>query len=272
MEISLQSAEDIKFTKIERAIFNVLKGTLQYPANPQVKGIKLADDICFFGKSIENDVHPGETIWAIWSVIIDIVYYIPPDHPWQDSLIQCLNNLRQRDGTVTGKSQSRLWKDLPNLNFCFREKWDDPTESGEELNQDFAKWKNLNSFVARLTSTDFAPWMNLPIWQLRTALEEPPERGSTMECRVWAASEWLIQCANVILDEMDSKEELDESTARAIKTGPLFDGNPPLSVERWEFWRKRLSEISNDTSSLELDSAISERISDALKSMDAVKR
>lgn len=157
------------------------------------------------------------------------------------------------------------------VSWTFAEASLDPTCTGEELIEEFAKWKNLNAFVARLTSTDFAPWLTLPIWQLRMALEESPVKGSAMECRVWVASEWILRCANLIFHDLNSKEELDESTARSLRTGPLCDGKPPLSVERWKFWKKRFSELATDPDSLGLDSATTERISDVLKSMNAVK-
>lgn len=60
----------------------------------------------------------------------------------------------------------------------------DPTYTGEELEEEFSMWKNFNSFVARLTDTGFAPWLNLPIWQLRIALEEPVVARPATECRL----------------------------------------------------------------------------------------
>lgn len=100
MDVSLQSVEDVNFADSERAIFNVLKATLQYPANPQAKCAKLADDINFFCISREKDVDVGEILWEVWSVVIDIVYCIPSGHLWQDSLVQSLDSLRQRDGAI----------------------------------------------------------------------------------------------------------------------------------------------------------------------------
>ncbi|KAL8904591.1 MAG: hypothetical protein Q9171_006996 [Xanthocarpia ochracea] len=271
MDIDLQSVEEINLTHSERAIFNVLQATLQYPASPQAKCAKLADDIEFCCGSREGGIDVGEILWEVWSLVIDIACCIPPGHSWQDSLVQSLDNLRRRDGAIPQYHESTSWKDLPNLSFCVREKWDDPTYTGEQLSEEFAKWKNLNSFIARLTSTGFAPWLNLPIWQLRMALEESAVKGPAMECRVWVASEWIIQCAYPIFEDLNSKEELDESTARSLRTGPLCDNIPPMSLERWEYWKKRFSELATDASSLGLDSAIGVRISDVLKSMNAVR-
>lgn len=92
-----------------------------------------------------------------------------------------------------------------------------------------------------------------------------------MGCRVWVATEWIIQCADILFQAMNSKEELDKNTARALSTGSLCEGKAPLSVERWEFWKKRFSELATDAGGLSLSEDIKTRISDALKSMDAAK-
>ncbi|KAI4862153.1 hypothetical protein F4820DRAFT_431489 [Hypoxylon rubiginosum] len=148
------------------------------------------------------------------------------------------------------------------------------SEVGEELVDecdDFCRWRNYNSFIARITRDDFNFWLVLPVWQLRETLEEPPVKGSAMRCRIWVASEWIIHCADHIFNFMNTKDDVDESTARAFKGGPLYDGRPPLSVERWEFWKQRFSALLTDATSLELDGPIAVWILDALKSMDGVK-
>lgn len=64
--------------------------------------------------------------------------------------------------------------------------------------EEIAEWKNLNSFVARLTSGDFCFGITFPSWQLRFALEEPAVKGHPMECRPWVATEWISRCAGII--------------------------------------------------------------------------
>ena len=105
MEIDLQSVGDMDLTQSERAIFNVLKATLQYPARPQAKIGKIAEDIHFCCTSQEEDAHVG--LWVVWSVVIDIVCFIPSGHSWQDSLIQSLERLRRRDDAVPQHNKVR---------------------------------------------------------------------------------------------------------------------------------------------------------------------
>lgn len=92
-----------------------------------------------------------------------------------------------------------------------------------------------------------------------------------MECLLWVATEWMIQCADIIFNWMTSVEELDQGSARALRGGPLCRDIAPLSVERWEFWKERLVALAADAENLEVDSAIVARITEALESMGAVK-
>ncbi|KAI0378644.1 hypothetical protein F5Y04DRAFT_142704 [Hypomontagnella monticulosa] len=281
MEILLESIGNIAFTEPERAIANVLKATLQYPVNTEAKASKLADDIEFFCKCLQSDIHFDEMLWEVWRVVLELVSYVPPDHQWQESLVQSLVDLRQRNYSNSKHDELRFLKDLSNLSFCVREYWNDPTdvnpalwtgETDKELLEEFFKWKNLNSFVARVTSTGFAPWLNLPIWQLRVALEEPPLKGPLLECQLWVASEWIIYCADLIFEDVNSKEELNEAMARVLRRGSLCADKPPLGIERWEFWKKRFSDLSADADSLGLNSTLSERMTEALKKMESVEK
>jgi hypothetical protein len=149
--VSLKFVEDLDLTALERPIFNVLKATLHYPADAHNKGRKLADDIDFFNRVAK----PGNELCDVWVVLLDIVCCIPPEHSWQESLLQCLDNLRQREGPVEGYYfpnaevrdddcpspfrasagslirpdpvlecwQVTLWKNLPDFSSCVREKW-----------------------------------------------------------------------------------------------------------------------------------------------------
>jgi hypothetical protein len=129
-----------------------------------------------------------------------------------------------------------------------------------------AKWKNLNSFIARFMTKQAVIWLHLPVWQFKAALEQPlSDSEDITECQLWVASEWLIHCAGPIFKEMSSKADLDESDAGSFRTGPLCDAEP-LSVERWQFWRKRLSDLAAGVSA-----GVAGHVEEALRSMDAAE-
>ncbi len=147
------------------------------------------------------------------------------------------------------------------------------SDIGDEKSDDFARRMSLNSFVAQLTSDDFAPWLSLPIWQLRDALEEPPVEGPEMECRLWVACEWVLRCAGLIYADMDEKEPLSEDLARALQGGTLWKDKPARSRERWLFWKKRLAGFVGDAGRLGLtEDLVVGRLSEALKTMDTVEK
>ncbi len=114
MDVDLQSIEKIDLRYSERAIFNILKATLQYPATPQAKCAKLADDIEFCCGSREGGVNVNEILWELWSLVIDIACCIPPGHSWQDILLQSFDILRRRDGAIPQYNEVR---DASNLVF-----------------------------------------------------------------------------------------------------------------------------------------------------------
>lgn len=139
----------------------------------------------------------------------------------------------------------------------------DPTDLDDWTPEDVSRWKNLNSFAARITTSSFAPWLTFPTWQLRSALEEELDKGPVLDSRLWTATEWVLFCGEIVVEYMAYEEELDEALARALATGPLcFDVNP-RSVERVEFWKKRLLEVSAEKEALGLSAELTERVSRA---------
>jgi hypothetical protein len=90
-----------------------------------------------------------------------------------------------------------------------------------------------------------------------------------MSCRIWVATEGMIYCAYPVFMYMCSKTEFSESGARSLKTGSLYSDKPPLRLERWIFWKQRFSYLAAEAIPRQLGGSVRERISDALKSMDA---
>ncbi|KAI1361702.1 hypothetical protein F5Y08DRAFT_342345 [Xylaria arbuscula] len=268
MDVILQFIEDGELSELDRANLNMLRATLQYPADVTIKCIKLAQDINFIvnaNNQKDRKDRPVDVLFYLWSLIIEISSCIPPDHPWQDSLLQAIDYLHRQDGTVPGLGANR-WKELPYLSLRIRELWIDPTVEveGDLEESKLTRWKNQNSFVARPIGAFFNPGPTFPIWQLRLALEEPPINGPGLECRLWVACEWIIRCSRIIYKCMDA----GLSNHTAFQTGSLCHEVPHFSIERWNFWKKRLTEIPADSTNLNLDLAIVTRISHTIEIME----
>ena len=99
--------------------------------------------------------------------------------------------------------------------------------------------------MSRLLKDEFLRWMVLPYWEIGKALEMPPPEGAVFECRLWVATQWLTQCAQLLRRNMGLAEALDEEGQKAIPTGPLCKSVAPRSLERWDFWRSRLAELAS---------------------------
>ena len=130
--------------------------------------------------------------------------------------------------------------------------------------------KNQASFFARLSSLGVRQWDIFPIWMLRDALEEPTTKGPQMESRLWVATEWVIKCADVILEFISVERQLDPAMARALRGGKLCEDMEPASLERWAFWKGRFGKLAGDVGGLEVDGSIVARITEALGRMDEV--
>ncbi|KAI1095015.1 hypothetical protein F5B19DRAFT_489909 [Rostrohypoxylon terebratum] len=278
MELDFKELEDDKLFENEPEIYHMLKGTLQYPAEPKLIGAKLAGDIVFVCTTPLLNKDEPCSIYHVWEVVIKLSRYIPPDHPWQDSLVHAVDSLRQREGHIRGPN-SALWESLPYLSICMRESWEDGSYINDgDLTQETADtmteaqikiWKNQISFAARLTGPSWAPLMIPTLWQIRGALEERPLKGAVQDCRVWIACEWLLHCADTIREFITEEVESDP----ACETGSLCGEDiPQFGIKRWEFWKKRLGEIAADAESLKLEGVTRGRISEAVKRMEAVEK
>lgn len=126
--------------------------------------------------------------------------------------------------------------------------------SDDDDSNDLERRKNLNSFLARQgTSLELAnladievyePGATIPIWKLRTALEEPVVEGAEMEWRLWAATEWIMYYGDILFLEMHPKVEVHKRMEQVVATSELAQDIGSHSPERWEFWKKRLSELA----------------------------
>ncbi len=117
------------------------------------------------------------------------------------------------------------------------------------------EWLNLNSFVARLFSTTVGGFVNFAIWELRNGLEEDEhDMGPTpvTNTRVLIASEWIVQSGQRLLRESLlnylSTEPEDATHGSPYRGGSLYSGTKGFGLERWGFWKRRLTESRKDVS------------------------
>lgn len=107
------------------------------------------------------------------------------------------------------------------------------------------KWKSLNSFAARAYGKGIVQWRNFAVWELRAALEEDFDNAAALEYHMAIVKEWVLHAGNRIFE--DARTTCNDDS-KVLKPGSLYNGSPGLNMERWNFWKERLAEISRRTS------------------------
>ncbi|KAI1346374.1 hypothetical protein F5Y01DRAFT_319814 [Xylaria sp. FL0043] len=271
-----QSLEAEDLTAIERPIFYAFRDILTATGSTEDRAVELANKIVSICESndktdasLDAEVEQP-SVEHVWRIMFDMVYYIPPDHEWQDVWTLALRDLAQRDGRADKNSNADtfLWRNLPSLTLDMLERLEQPPGTlGGDPASSYAKWKSLNSFAARIAAAQIQEWEGFAFWSLREALEKQPT-PEKIECLVWVASEWIIRCGRLLLEALKDPSDDDH---RSIAVGPLCSDLSPVGMERWQFWKKRFTDIASPDNNLGINSATSEHISLALDSMAAAE-
>ncbi|KAI9150801.1 CoA ligase [Paramyrothecium foliicola] len=174
------------------------------------------------------------------------------------------HHIRKREGSADEEDQNYQWSDLLQLSIRVREHWDPkPVEGDEVSHYRLEDWKTLNSFISQLVDSGYVHLTYLALWEIYDALESPPTEVQTlMNCRVGVVTLLILRCAQILMKEMRSPEGQSEKPKTASEAlGPLFGKNlPPRSLQRWSFWKTRLTELLNESAALEVEAKTKKRI------------
>ncbi|KAB8235887.1 DUF3632 domain-containing protein [Aspergillus alliaceus] len=185
-----------------------------------------------------------EFLWQVWDAFIRLARQVPHAHPFQDRIVDLVEALTRLPplSIEVWQSTIRLWADLPLLGPSMREAWVAPQSTeGPIASQEAEEWINLNAFAARLLKLDAISWTVFGIWELREALEEPPEiPGSGFHVR--AAAEWIKHSGVFLYGAAIHGTEGHEERLSAA-TGSLYPGTNVMCLERWGFWKCRFGYI-----------------------------
>ncbi|OJJ44495.1 hypothetical protein ASPZODRAFT_18685 [Penicilliopsis zonata CBS 506.65] len=249
--IDLDALDDPEATQAD--ILRILKQGLTSEADSATAAAKLAESLrgYIFSQSNGSRGFLADLLWDLWMTLLHVVKIVPIDHPRHDVLITTIDKLRCEGGPVAGPDDSKQWADLPEFRICLIYAWADPSDMSEYTPEDVKAWNRLNSFASRLLTDDFKDWIQFAWWEIASGLETAPQDAAEFEWKLWAATEWLIQCGNLLFKDLTSPEELDAEVLATVKPGPLCENVPPMSLQRWEFWQSRLAELSGGKYSVE---------------------
>lgn len=135
--------------------------------------------------------------------------------------------------------------------------------------------------MARLFANRLAQLGNFAIFELRNGLEEDDEETKQIpvaEARIRTVCEWVTQSGVRLLQESlnntfrDSPEGPNQGTP--YRPGVLFKGTNGFSLERWGFWKRRLTELRRDHEALQddIEAAVAEmeRVEASIATMSLV--
>jgi hypothetical protein len=143
-------------------------------------------------------------------------------------------------------------------------------------------WKNLASFIARLVGRGFRSW-GLCLWQVRWTIESPiwsnisysseeHQHLDLLDTDLWVATEIIFFAGKVLYTAITTLEDATMDDARTFQTHALCSETPPLSIERWEFWKKRFVEFAALAETYQLDSSMVARLTGTVKHMDVIQQ
>ncbi|KAJ5357207.1 hypothetical protein N7541_004365 [Penicillium brevicompactum] len=280
--IELHPSRRSDLTQSEADILRILNKALTSLVNPAAASATLArslrEHISLQGS--QSSQITSATLLELWEILLEVVCIVPIDHPLHEVLIAAVDDLRREGGAVAGSdvgntphqtsdsTTSLKWEDQPRLSMYLFDNGqvsklkatslfsarnsnikEDPTDLDDHSSEDIEAWKRFNSFASRLISHDFQSWIVLAYWEIAGGLKTVPQNTTGFECKIWVATEWLIQCGTILFKDLSSTEELDARELASIKSGPLCQDISPHSVQRWDFWQSRLVELTNNKSS-----------------------
>ncbi|MDH6121613.1 hypothetical protein ABH930_002382 [Kitasatospora sp. GAS204A] len=187
-------------------------------------------------------------LWAAWEPVITAARE-SSSGTVQDRLVDLLTGI-ERQGVLTrdqGQQDCVVWEtkvfvDLP----CFGAQMREALDMGAETPgfSDVDVWVNLNAFAARLTAAgiDFSLYA---IWTLRDCLEEESPVNLADPRGVVP---WFQHCGALLAGLARRRRSFDGQAGRLGKLctdSGMAEGG--FTVERWEFWRARLTELAAGT-------------------------
>lgn len=80
-----------------KRLVDVIKVGLGRSGDVPTKAAALADDIRRLGATYSATGQSWEIVPNLCSIVVSVAHRLPPDHPWQDTFVQAMQNLQQTD-------------------------------------------------------------------------------------------------------------------------------------------------------------------------------
>ncbi|KFY21738.1 hypothetical protein V493_07159 [Pseudogymnoascus sp. VKM F-4281 (FW-2241)] len=144
--------------------------------------------------SPESDIEGG--LRPVWGSIVDVA--ADTEHQSQGPLVAVVRAVQQQDFAKDGASEVtvwgekvKVWSDLPLFGATVRDAWNRAPSTGSADDFSASQWRNINAFLARLTSlspsTPAFDFSMFGLWTLRSAFEgtNEPSPADVDAANVW---------------------------------------------------------------------------------------
>ncbi|KAI9860061.1 MAG: hypothetical protein M1813_006409 [Trichoglossum hirsutum] len=175
-------------------------------------------------------------VWSFGELCFELAEQIPYYHPSQIKFARLLEYL----GRST-KGKAGFYIRYQRLGESMRDCLNGPEPENP------GAWVNYNAFIANLY--EYRVWRTEPtyaIWILRDGLETKYEKGNIRDFHVLAAAQWILWNGQSLFKQVLFLGDILSGDTRSWSPGPLYDGEPLLSLHRWHFWRDRFRAIAGE--------------------------
>lgn len=256
-------------SKLSAQLLDVFDNAVNGPQATETAAEAAASELDGLYPASSADVE--EYLWEMWTLLQRVAKKISASDARQQHLVNIVAKLKAKDRETVQLwgNESKVWSDLPMLGPTMREAWNGrpPLNGTGQDASAVAEWVSLNSFAARILGASLQQWDNLAIWELRASLEEEAVSPTARDAQLATSSQWFIHAGKVLHDLSQKAGELDDATARSLKTGKLLDAKPGFSQERWTFWREKLAELGEQTEDKKLKKMVDQAL-ETIKSLD----
>lgn len=266
---------------------------LELSETPEAKGEMMADVIVEM--LIALDRH-ADVLWEFWTWFVLRTCDFVGGHPSQEAMLECLKALMSREDYP--------WNTDSTFNMMLSEQW----HSMDPEDYSIGEMRNFNNFMIRLERAEYEHFVResspkvvkpppqfVMLVTIITGLErrkpDSDERAVWWETDMWEATDWFIEWADGVYSVMkghggpdlsaesdvvsEMSEALSEETPpwlrlRDVALNELGPDTPVYSIERWEFWKRRLAMIADK--GLVEDRSCVKDIRRALKCMERAEK
>jgi hypothetical protein len=197
-----------------------------------------------------------------------------------NKLVTLMKAIKSSFPPPTAKDQD-IYTCLRDFSLAARETINDSPGCGSGyLPPEVHAYANMIYFYALLTVEEVRNFWIYCIWEMRSALETPHEddapdgsrhSGTAMQkynATIPSAAVWIFAAGKQIYEREYDLTPKSKMEGNPGKGGPLWEGKPEFSKQRWALWKKRFGELADMEGLTEEVKSIAKEATEAMDRID----